>query len=70
MAGLFDIFSTGPAEDAANAKITGLNAGYGQASDLFGQGRNAITNYYGQAQQPYQAAFANLNGTGTGGYNA
>ena len=42
LGGLFDIFSTQPARDAANAQISGINAGYGQLGDLFGQGRNTL----------------------------
>jgi len=68
--GLFDIFSNSDAQDAANAKIGGLNAGYNAASTLFGQGRDAITDYYGKATAPYSNIFTNLNGTGTAGYNA
>lgn len=69
--GLFDIFSNSNAEDAANAKIAGLNAGYNQASGLYGQGRDAITNYYGQAQQPFQDILSTLTtGPGASGYNA
>lgn len=41
--GLFDYFSSKPAEDAAAARATGFNAGYGQLSDLYGQGRSALT---------------------------
>jgi len=39
-----DLFGTGgAATDAANQKIAGLNLGYQQASDFFGQGRGALT---------------------------
>lgn len=62
--GIFDIFTTTNAQDAANAQIAGLNSGYsaasgslGQAtSDLtnyLGQGNKALTTYYTQALQPY-----------------
>lgn len=68
--GLFDIFNNDNANDARDAKISGLNAGYSQASGLFDQGRNAITSYFGQAQQPFQQNMALINGTGTNGYNA
>jgi len=46
---LFDIFSNDAAEDAARAASEGRRQGYAQLSDLYGQGRNAITQGYGQA---------------------
>jgi len=60
--GLFDIFGTGDQRNAANAQIAGINAGLGDLTKSFGQGRGALqTNYtaglqpflqnYGQAQQ-------------------
>lgn len=55
--GLFDIFSNSDAEKAAADKTAGLNAGYGQASKLLGQGRDAITSNYDQAYQPFQTLF-------------
>lgn len=73
--GIFDIFSTEAQERAAEAQKAGLNAGYGQAADLYGQGRGALTNYYGAALQPFQQVFdqsqagsrAYADATGAGG---
>lgn len=39
----FDFFSSKPGKDAAAARVTGLNQGYGQLSDLYGQGAGALT---------------------------
>src|SRR5665811_2346504 len=61
-----DVFGNAGAQDAANAKISGLNAGYGQASDLYGQGRGAINTNYAAALQPFNA----LSGSATQGANA
>lgn len=41
--GLFDLFSNGTAEQAAEQRNAGLQKGYGQLSDLYGQGRTALT---------------------------
>jgi hypothetical protein len=60
--GLFDIFSSKPAEDAAQKRIAGLNAGYGQASDLYGQGRNALQSNFTAAAQPFQTLFNQSQG--------
>lgn len=60
--GLFDIFSSQPARDAANARIAGLNAGYGQASDLYGQGRDALQTNFTAAAQPFQTLFNQSQG--------
>src|SRR5512139_2961145 len=59
-----DVFGNGGAKDAAAAKIAGLNAGYGQASDLYGQGRNAITTNYAAALDPYSQVFNEAGGGG------
>jgi len=48
--GLFDLFSNKSAEEAARKANAGLQAGYTQLSDLYGQGRNAITSGYGKAE--------------------
>ncbi len=40
--GLFDVFSSGPAENAAAAKKAALERGYQQYTDLANQGRGAI----------------------------
>ena len=52
--GLFDYFSSQPSKDAAQAKITGLNQGYQQLSDLYGQGANALTSNVQQGIGLYQ----------------
>jgi hypothetical protein len=64
--GLFDIFTNNDADKAAQDKISGLNAGYSQASDLFGQGRDALNSSYGQANSLYAPLVAST----TAGSNA
>lgn len=64
--GIFDIFSNSSAEDAAAARTAGLNAGYSQASDLLGQGRDALNTNYGNASNLY----AGLLNSSTAGANA
>lgn len=64
--GLFDLFSNDTAEKAAQQKIAGLNAGYGQLSDLYNQGRSALTSNYGQASSLYAPLVAST----TAGANA
>ena len=49
-------------KDAANAKIQGLQQGYGQASDLYGQGRGALTTNYGAALAPYTSLWNSASG--------
>jgi hypothetical protein len=62
--GLFDVFSSGPAEEAAAAKKAALERGYQQYTDLANQGRGAINTNYTAALQPYQQ----LQQTGMPGY--
>ena len=62
--GLFDIFSTKPAENAAADKIAGLNAAYNQASGALNTGLANATGYYNQALSPWQA----LSGAGNNAY--
>lgn len=64
--GLFDIFSTKPAEDAAAAKIAGLNAGYDKASGAINTGLASATDYYKQSLGPWSA----LAGTANNAYGA
>jgi Chaperone of endosialidase len=64
--GLFDIFGTGDQQAAANAQIAGINQGYGQLSNLYGQGRQALQGNYSTAAAPFQSAF----NTNTAGANA
>ena len=83
--GLFDIFSNDNAEEAARAQTEGLVRGYGAASDLLGQGRDALTSNYtsglspflqnysqasGQTQQSYTALANALGLNGTAGSDA
>lgn len=52
--GLFsDLFSSKPAEDAAQAKIAGLNSGLTSANTALDTGLNTATGLYGQAQVPF-----------------
>lgn len=60
------MFTSKAADKAAAAKQAGLNAGYDQASGLYGQGRDAITTNYTEALQPYQ----DLYKQGNAGYGA
>lgn len=65
--GLFDVFSAQPAQDAAQAKIAGLNSAYAQYAPLAQSGREAITSNYGQAAQPFQSLLDQYKG-GIGAY--
>ena len=56
MAGLFDIFSNTNAQDAANAQISGIQSGYNQLSNLYGQAGGALTSNYTAALQPFLQA--------------
>lgn len=78
---LFDniagFFNGGNAQDAADAQKAGLQAGYGQASGLLGQGRDALTSNLEQGRgaltSNYTAAlqpFLQNYQTAQGGYNA
>lgn len=64
--GLFDLFSDKPAQDAAAAQKAGLNAGYTQASDSLGQGRDALTTNFTNALAPFTQNY----GVASGGQNA
>jgi hypothetical protein len=64
--GLFDIFSSKDAEDAAQARIAGLNAGYKSATGAVNTGLANATNYYNQALAP----FATLAGTANKAYGS
>jgi hypothetical protein len=59
--GLFDFFSAQPAENAAQAQIAGINAGYGQLSNLYGQGAQALQSNYQQGLAPAQQNQATAN---------
>jgi hypothetical protein len=60
--GFFDIFSTDDQKAAAAAETAGLNAGYSQLSDLFGQGRNALNTNYAAALQPLAQTYSTAQG--------
>lgn len=64
--GLFSLFSNDDAEQAAAQRNAGLQQGYNALSDLYQQGRNAITSGYGQASSLYQPLIAST----TAGANA
>jgi Chaperone of endosialidase len=57
--GLFDIFSTQPAQNAAAAQTAGIQAGYSDLSNLFGQGQTALNTNYAQGLVPFQQNYAN-----------
>lgn len=63
-----DLFGSGgakAAQQAAQQRAAGLQQGYSQASDLYGQGRQALTTGYGQAQGVYQPGYdIGLGGAG------
>jgi hypothetical protein len=61
--GLFDLFSNDTAERARDMANAGATAGYGQLSDLYGQGRGALTSNYGDAKNLYTGL---INSTGAG----
>jgi hypothetical protein len=67
MAGLFDIFSNDNAEQAAKDRNTGLQQGYNALSDLYGQGRTAITQGYDKASSLYAPLVAST-GAGANAY--
>jgi hypothetical protein len=54
---IFDIFSTGPSQQAAAAQTAGLNAGYNQASGNINQAIGALNQNYGQAGQQLQTNY-------------
>jgi hypothetical protein len=61
--GLFDLFSNDTAEKARDMANAGATAGYGQLSDMYGQGRGALTSNYGDAKNLYTGL---INSTGAG----
>lgn len=64
--GLFSLFSNDDAEQAARDRNAGLQQGYNALSDLYGQGRNALTQGYNQASSYYAPLVAST----TAGANA
>jgi hypothetical protein len=59
----FDLFSNDTAENARDMANAGATAGYGQLSDMYGQGRGALTDNYGKASDLYKGL---INSTGSG----
>jgi hypothetical protein len=67
---LFSIFSNQDAQNAADARTAGYNAGYSQLSDLYGQGRTATTNAYNNGQSTIAGIYAPVSGQANTGYGA
>lgn len=64
--GIFDgVFNTGPQQQAAGDQIRGIQAGYGDLSGLFGQGRGALGTQFGQAGTDLASQFGAGRGTAT-----
>jgi hypothetical protein len=59
---LFDIFSTAPAQAAAGAQTQGINAGYNQLAQLYGQGNQALTQNYTAGLQPFLQNYGQAQG--------
>ena len=53
MSSIFDVFDNQAQTQAANAQTTGINAGYQQLANLYGQGQNALTTNYTAGLQPF-----------------
>lgn len=60
--GLFDIFGSDAANEAADAKRRGAEQGYGQLSGLYEQGRGALNTAYDQGTQPLFSIFNQSQG--------
>lgn len=56
--GIFDIFGTGDQQAAAQAQAAGINAGYGQLSNLFGTGQGALNSNYTAGLAPFLSNIA------------
>lgn len=63
MSSIFDIFSTQPAQDAAQAQISGLNAGNAQATGNINSAIGSLNTNYTAALQPF---LTNYNAANTG----
>jgi hypothetical protein len=80
MAGLFDMFSTGPAQEAAAQQQAFIQQGMDALGKQYGQGRSALTTDYAKALDPFtqnfatarqgQAAYGNALGLGGPAGNA
>ena len=68
--GLFDLFSNDTAEKAAQEANAGATAGYGQLSNLYGQGNNALTTNYTNASNLYSPLIASTGAGATAYGNA
>jgi hypothetical protein len=68
--GLFDIFSNKSAERARDMANTGLNLGYGKLTDLYGQGRGAITSGYAKADDIWSNQMKDYDSLFKGGAEA
>ena len=55
---IFDPFNTSAQTAAANSQIAGINAGYGQLSQLYGQGQGQLQSNYASGLQPFQQNYA------------
>lgn len=64
--GLFDIFSSGPAEDAAAARVTGYKQAQKKANQAIDEGVAQGSGYYDRAVVPFEQLFSR----GTRGYDA
>jgi hypothetical protein len=60
--GLFDLFSNDSAEKARDMANAGARAGYDQLSDLYDQGRGALTTNFGNASNLYQGLINSTKG--------
>lgn len=63
--GLFDIFSNKNAQDAANAKIAGINQGYNSATGAVQTGIDSANNYYNSAGNAWQTLMGQGNQAGS-----
>jgi hypothetical protein len=68
--GLFDVFGTGAQRDAANSQIAGINAGIGDLTKSFGQGRGALQTNYAAGLQPFMQDYTQAMRGGTALGNA
>jgi len=62
-----NLFSGDAARDAAAAREAAARAGYAGEAGLYGQGRGAIEQYYGQAAAPWQSLLTDAS-AGAGSY--
>jgi hypothetical protein len=58
-----DLFSTGPADQAAADAKAGYNTGVSNANETLAEGRNAANNYYQEAYAPFSSL---ISSTGQG----